>query len=172
MKNYAPREGSYSGKALAFLMANGETPTGPLSEAIGCEPPQLHGMIEHAVTNGAIAVEKRDGLRYWRVGDGLALLREKDEPIPPRRHRRIKPAPGVNIDEAHVGARGEAAGVGIDPEVVRDARPESDAFACALWSDGRLSIINPSGGKDMLLSPAETKVLVRYLDQLATEVAA
>lgn len=75
MNAYVPREGSAAGQAVAYLRENGETASGPLAAALEVSIANLQSMLEYAVRNGAIRMEKREGLRYWSIGTGAVLER-------------------------------------------------------------------------------------------------
>lgn len=173
MKDYVPREGSTAGKALAYLRAHGETAAGPLAEACDANAGNIGSLLEYALRNGVIALEKRDGLRYFTVGNGEPIERDKDtEILDTRRPDQRKLAPGIDIDKVLHQPRKESSD-SIVFKAPGPTKPEAvpAPLRIALWSDGRLEIWRRHVDEPVVFKADETRELCRYLDRIV-EVAA
>lgn len=182
MKTWSIKAGSVAERVVEYLREHGETATSPLAEAVETASTGLRSCVELAIRNGAIATEKRGGIVFWRLGDGKAIEREKDEPLQASHAKTLaKPlTDGVDIDKVLHGGRVmtmreimDAEDGGPDqgpPAPFECMRMPHALFACAIFNDGRL-VLEFDGIATLELAIAQTRELCRYLDRIAEPAA-
>ena len=176
--------------------AGTEISTSVLAEAVRVSGSSLPACLEAALKAGAIFVRKKGGhVRsplFWSLVDHSAKHAQTGEaispangsqkpdggaPIPAAKAGRETPPKGANraasAGQSH-GAEGSAspAGRGNNVAPASGAAPAFQSPRFALWSNGVLQIERDAVGGAapiVLLSPDETRALVRYLDRMSLD---
>ncbi len=181
--SYEPRPGTVAYRALAYLEnlpPGTEVRMSTISIAIDVDANNLAPCLNAAVEGGVVEKFAKPGTQrplYYRLVPKVKRpnrLPEETTEVPPTTLQvaaESPSAPGVaamtKVDRdrgalhAYVAAINER-----HPEPT--ASPEPEGLRIALWSDGELHIKRAGHGL-ITFSPAETKVLLRYLDRLASQ---
>lgn len=107
--SYVPHPATLAYRVIAHLKTlpqGKQVASKPLADAVGTDTATLAACLFTARKYGAIRSEKRNGLLYWSLGDGVALAPpEKD--TAPMQHKVVPAAAScsaslaVNIDDVH-----------------------------------------------------------------------
>lgn len=88
--SYQPQPGTIAARVLNWLRLQPRdycASSAVLAEELGVLPGNIQPSLVAAVRQGAVAMEKVDGLLYWSLGDGTPLPRpldqQDDEPLHP-----------------------------------------------------------------------------------------
>lgn len=198
--SYTPRPGSKAEAAAIALQAaaGGELSTADLADEIDVESGTLHAVLSVPIKWGYLARERRDGITWWRMGDGTpaAAAAADGEPEappaePPRRASRVKAvAPRMQPYQRRAQSTKRAA-------PAKTARPKpkpraalvtvvspppsataplaaAPSLSCAVFNTGELLLEVP-GQAPLRLDGRQTADLLRWLQRvqptLATEAA-
>lgn len=159
---YTPR--GFPKAAIDYITEQGPQFTGPLAEAIGCEPGTLSNILAAAVANGALARERKlhmgHNVNFYSLGDGVPLERPKDEPL--EDHTAVddpEPESRPRVATAAESARRKRA---LPEKPTCTESQTAGAFEFALTNTGRLLI--DIGTQQFALTKPQADQLMAYLD--------
>lgn len=81
--DYKPTPGTTPYRVIELLQARGELSTSAICAELDMLNSTLPSFMKTAVAYGAVVVEKRDGLNFWRIGDGTPPSAPVPEEAPP-----------------------------------------------------------------------------------------
>lgn len=167
--SYVPRAGSVVERVWQAIEANGAATTAVLADLLDIDPSVIRACCAVAVREGCLAREDRGRTIVWSHGDG----RPKKAPDDEEEEKPLKPSAnrppltdGLAIDRILHSRNGHDA---IELRTVRPEEWKGRAFACALWSDGRLQLVLDD--REFVLAAEHTRELVRYLERMAEATA-
>lgn len=186
---YEPKPGTVAFHALAHLETlppGAELMNSALAEAIGIDGKTLTICLKPALSHGGIFARKRDAHQRSPMWWSLVDHSQPNTPEGADRAPQVLKAEPARADATAGEARNEvmapqgsespagrgthgAPALGVAPVFL----PRAGATQFALWSTGALQINRPNavGGASeiVLLSPDETRQLVRYLDSISLD---
>lgn len=188
MTTYTPKPGSVADRAIAHLQsqppAGAEVSTSALAEAVGATGDSIRMCLQPALDAGAVFARKRGGHvrspMFWSIKDhSLPVNGSPSRPLTLTVDTQGLPDEVVEQLSkperlAREAAQEAPAASQPKPEVARRPAPKVApatpdlGLRIALWSDGTLQIQRDAADL-VLLTAAETRALVRYLERLAVE---
>lgn len=174
---YSPR--GFPKAAIDHITEHGPQFTGPLAEAIGCDPGSLSNILAAAVQNGALVRVRKPhmghNVNFYSLGDGVPLERPKDEPLedhtafddpePNSRPRVATAAESVLRKRAEAFAPDAPDALDLpDAPTCTKSQTRAMGVPCefAITSTGRLLI--DTGVQQVALSKDQAEQLMAYLD--------
>lgn len=97
--HYTPRPGSKAEAAALVLGARGKLSTAALADELDVESGTLSALLSVPLKWGYLARERRrDGINWWRMGDGTPLAAEPDDDPPVQRIGKASGRSAVDLD--------------------------------------------------------------------------
>lgn len=184
--SYTPRPGSKTEQAWQALQARGPLSSAELADEIDSDKSTLQALFVVPLREGYLAKYKRDGVIYWRCGDGTPLVKaEPDDDPPVQRIVKAAAAPAKRAlrkptvsKPPRAAARPRKAAPKTKAKVkampkARPARavvlapaatPVLPDFRFGLFTDG--SLVLEQGGQHITLQREQTERLVGWLERL------
>lgn len=160
VQQYEPRPGSTGGKALAQLRAKGDMAESVLAAAIEAPLDEIHALLQYPIRMGVLERYKKDGVPWWRVGNGVpvpdattkppAVTREPQQQVAKEAEQQVlgmaaggampveapRPEPSAKPTTFAVHQTVSAAAGDLVAEVVKRVREGSSATAEQLETKG------------------------------------